>query len=97
MYLGAIGLEVNSAKCELTILGHADVDPYLSQFREVSPDVRLVGAPVVSSAIPPILAEKMVGLVSRLQVVDSHQAFVLLRNTFSIPKLSYMLRASPAY
>ena len=40
--LGAIGLEVNSAKCELTVLGHADVDPVLSQFREVIPDVRLV-------------------------------------------------------
>ena len=54
--LGAIGLEVNSAKCELTVLGHADVDPVLSQFREVIPGVRLVeldrlvllGAPVVS-------------------------------------------------
>ena len=75
--LGAIGLEINSAKCELTVLGHAEVDPVSTQFREVIPDVRLVeldrlvllGAPVVSSAIPPILAEKMRGLerlVSRL-------------------------------
>ena len=40
--LGAIGFEVNSAKCELTVLSHADVDPVLSQFREVILDVRLV-------------------------------------------------------
>ena len=32
--LGAIGLEVNSAKCELTVLGQADVDPVLTQFKE---------------------------------------------------------------
>ena len=54
----------------------------------------------MSSAIPPILTEKMGGLerlVSRLQVVDSDQAFVLLKYGFSIPKLSYILRASPAY
>ena len=36
-------------------------------------------------------------LVSWLQVVDKHQAFVLWKNAFSIPKLSYILRASPAY
>ena len=40
--LGVIGLEVKSAKCELTVIGHADVDPVLTQFREVIPDVRLV-------------------------------------------------------
>ena len=79
--LGTISLDVNSAKCELTVLGHADVDPVLLQFREVIPDVRLVerdrlvllGAPVVGPAIPPILAEKREGLerlVLRLQVVD---------------------------
>ena len=29
--------------------------------------------------------------------VNPHQAFVLLKNAFAIPKLQYVLRASPAY
>ena len=41
--------------------------------------------------------EDLERLVSRWQVVDSHQAFVLLKDAFSIPNLSYILRASPAY
>ena len=100
--LGAIGLEVNRAKCDLTVLGHADVDPVLMQFREVIPDVRLVeldrlvllSAPVVGSAILPILAKKM-GVWSVL--FRGCWWFVLLENAFSIPKLLYILRASPAY
>ena len=30
-------------------------------------------------------------MVSRLDVLDNHQAFVLLRNAFFIPKLLYVL------
>ena len=38
--------------------------------------------------------ERMVG---RLEQLESHQAFVLLKSCFAIPKLQYILRASPAY
>ena len=30
-------------------------------------------------------------------MLNPHQAFVLLKNAFAIPKLQYVLRASPAY
>ena len=35
--MGAIGLEVNNAKCELTVLGQADVDLLLMQITAVIP------------------------------------------------------------
>ena len=36
-------------------------------------------------------------MTSKLEVLNPHQAFVLLKNPFAIPKLQYVLRASPAY
>ena len=36
-------------------------------------------------------------MTSKLEVLNSHQAFVLLKNDFAIPKLQYVLRSSPAY
>ena len=76
-------------------------------FRAVLPNVRVVhldncsllGAPLSDTGIPAEILRKKENLdlmVSRLQAVDNHQAFVLLRNAFSISKLQYVLRASPA-
>ena len=36
-------------------------------------------------------------MTSKLEVLNPHQAFVLLKNAFAIPNLQYVLRASPAY
>ena len=36
-------------------------------------------------------------LVSKLKIIDNHQAFILLKNCFALSKLQYMLRASSAY
>jgi hypothetical protein len=36
-------------------------------------------------------------MVTRLQLIDSHQALTLLKNCFAIPKLQYILRATEAY
>ena len=36
-------------------------------------------------------------MVSKLELIDPHQAFVLLKNSMAIPKLTYLLRSSPAY
>ena len=32
-----------------------------------------------------------------MEVLNPHQAFVLLKNAFALPKLQYVLRTSPAY
>ena len=109
--LREIGLEINSSKCELTILNHEsslDIETTLEMFRGVLPDVRLVtkeecsllGAPIHVDGINAALATKKVELevmAERLVQLDNHQAFILLKNCFAIPKLQYLLRASPAY
>ena len=63
-------------------------------------DLSLLGAPVDIQGIPGTIHEKREALermTSKLEVVNPHQAFVLLKNAFAIPKLQYILRASPAY
>ena len=36
-------------------------------------------------------------MVSRLKQIDNHEALFLLRNCFSIPKLTYILRTAPCF
>ena len=98
--LGAIGLEVNGSKCELTILNYSMPE---ALFRGLLPGVRVVeacvlsllGAPVDIQSIPGTKNEKREALeriTSKLEVMNPNQAFVLLKNAFSIPKLQYVLR-----
>lgn len=106
--LAAIGLEVNSSKCELSILNDDRPEATEAIFRAVLPEVKVVqisdlsllGAPLDQNRIPRILLEKKESLdrmTTKLELLERHQGFVLLRNVFAIPKLQYILRASPAY
>ena len=42
-------------------------------------------------------SEALERMTSKLDGLNPHQAFVLLKNAFAIPKLQYVLGASPAY
>ena len=106
--LRAIGLEVNGSKCELAILNDSMQEASETVFRGILPGVRVVEscdlsllrAPVDIQGIPEAIQEKRETLertTSKLEVLNPHQAFVLLKNAFAIPKLQYVLRASPAY
>ena len=108
--LREIGLTVNDAKCELLLLNHPEdqQDRIIEQFRTVLPHVQvpeleswtLLGAPLSEAAIGPALNMKEAALrrmVEKLRVLDPHQALVLLKNCFSIPKLLYILRTSPTF
>ena len=106
--LKAIDLEVNGSKCELTILNDSMPGATKALFRGLLPGVRVVeacdlsllGAPVDIQGIPGTIPEKgeaLERMTSKLEVLNPHQAFVLLKNAFAIPKLQYVLRASPAY
>ena len=59
-------------------------------------DLSLLVAPVDIQGIPGTINEKREA-TSKLEVLNPHQAFVLLKNAFAIPKLQYVLRASTAY
>jgi hypothetical protein len=86
--LSSLGLEVNSEKCELTVLHHLAHEELqtVSRFREVLPDVRVVGAdqctilgaPISDPGIPAALRDKWEDLqrmVSRLELIDSQLLF----------------------
>ena len=63
-------------------------------------DATLLGAPLSGDGVSKAILEKrddLERITSRLQLIENHQAFVLLKNCFSLPKLQYILRASPAY
>ena len=50
--------------------------------------------------IPGTIHEKRKALkrmTSKLEVLNPHQAFSLLKNAFAVPKLQIVLKASPAY
>ena len=107
-----IGLSINATKCEVTFMGtfsqEAKSDA-LQQLHNTLPDIRevpmdeleLLGAPMCDPRIRRalLLGQQMVEkLVVRLQALDeAHQAFFLLKNYVSLPRLLYLLRSSPAY
>lgn len=108
--LRGAGLEINGQKCQLTILQHTREEAVetTEMFRALLPEVEIVpesgatllGAPLSEEGLESAIRGKcgdLERLVSRLELIESHQAFFLLKNCLSIPKLQYILRASPAY
>ena len=80
----------------------------VKQFPSLLPSVPLpprhswsvLGFSLTHEAIVPILDSKIgdiCRLCSKLEEVDPHHAFTLLRNCFSIPKLVYILRTCPTF
>lgn len=107
----ALGLEINTSKCELALLCHehpADIDDTIIMFRQLVPNVRiltdgeftLLGSPISQESIPPILENKITILEmfsERLQLLKAHDAIFLLKNCFAMPKLLYTVRTSPVW
>ena len=80
----------------------------VKQFFSILPSVSLaprhswsvLGSLLTHEAIVPILGSKLGDirrLCSKLEEVDPHHAFTLLRNCFSIPKLVHILRTCPTF
>ena len=63
-------------------------------------DLTLLGAPIYPEGIPNVLNPKLENLklmTTRLDEIDPHQAFFLLRNCYSMPKFIYFLRTAPCF
>lgn len=102
-----VGLEINFSKCELFFLDRIDPD-ILSKFNRTAPEINvldrpkwcLLGAPITDEAIPSCISEKLQSislLCSRLHNLPTQVAFYILRNCFTTPKLTYLLRCSPCW
>ena len=101
-----IGLEINSIKCEIIFLNTDERADILQEFRTVLPDLRvtrivdasLLGAPLSTEQLMISMQEKtrLLALMTleRLRRIDPHQAFVLLKSAFSLPKILYTLQGA---
>jgi len=100
-----IGLRVNDAKCELICNNSEESSRFLAEFPHVNvvdPETAiLLGAPIGGEQSVDLVLEnklqELKRLSERLKLLSAHDAFFLLRNCFSLPKLQYTLRCSPCF
>ena len=107
--LSSIGLEINNSKCELLLINHTDINkPQTSKlFQDQFPSLtipdsthwQLLGSPLHQVSAPVHLKAKIKVLDSiteNFEVIEPHQAFFILKNCLSIPKLTYLLHSALA-
>ena len=106
--LKKVGLSINASKCELTSLNLENTEEVIGNFKRLLPELKItsidesiiLGSPIAPQGVRSEIKSKIDSLkrmTSKLEIIDPHQAFVLLKNSFAIPKLTYLLRSSPAY
>jgi len=96
-----LGLNLNTSKCER--IHASDFKPSsdsLLSFKYVSQeDATLLGAPLfIGPALDSTLegcCEDLVRATERLKSIHSHDALILLRSSFSAPRIQHLLRCSP--
>ena len=98
----ALGLHLNISKCELISHPGCNVtDPTLLSFLQIPvPDADLLGAalfpgPVLDTAWSR-QCDDLARAVDRLASIGSQDALILLRASFSAPRVQHLLRCSPS-
>ena len=108
--LADISLFLNPSKSELVYLG-LDETVFLCETQCIysilenvsfvkKGDVILLGSPFTSTAIRPQFQHKFSifkAMTEKLSILDRYPAYFLLKNCFSMPKLTYLLRSSPSF
>ena len=103
-------MEVNGSKCELYLVNPTsdECKNAHNSFNHIQQGVKIVnkqeltllGAPIFPEAIKNVLSVKLSNLqemTHRLNEIDQHEAFFLLKNCFSIPRWVYFLRTAPCF
>jgi len=95
------GLRLNTTKCEVVMEDFTKidgVDTFKDFIRVNKEEMILLGAPVVKGiAQDTAIKNKIDDLTrttERLQLLHSHDALIILKNSLAIPKLLYLLRTS---
>ena len=100
-----LGLTFNNSKSEIICNDNTtrgSIIAHLPGAQVVEPShASLLGSPLgddrsVSMAIEEKIAT-LVGMGERFEYLTAHDSLVLLRNSFAIPKLRYLLRTSPCF
>ena len=95
-----LGLRLNDMKCEFISTTGQHSDPVFQNFVHLTVNnADLLGAPVTTGAAMDRAldnrCEDLSRAASRLRLISAHDALILLRASFSAPKLLHTLRASP--
>ena len=97
----AMGLHLNRSKCEIIHPQNMKINnDILDSFVHIPSDnVTLLGAPLFTGhTLDSALAkchDDLAVAISRLKDINSHDALILLRSSFSAPKVQHLLRCSP--
>ena len=98
----AMGLHLNIAKCELITSPDFHVsDATLRSFSRISiADASLLGAPLFPGEVLDetwaAACSELSRAVERLKCIGSQDALILLRSSFSAPRVQHLLRCSPS-
>ena len=98
-----MGLNLNVAKCELIQQSNRTVsDSLLASFKQVDPpNMSLLGSPLMPGPEQDRRLEdccvNLTTAIRRMELIEAHDALVLLRSSFCAPKMQYILRCSPCY
>ena len=103
-----LGLHINPSKCELFFLSGSIDEEIVSKFNAICPgicvttkeDLTLLGAPLFEEGFIKFsenILSKLKIMFERLKFLNSHTALFLLKNCFAVPKLTYLIRTSPAW
>ena len=95
----AMGLKLNTSKCEFISQTGPSADAIFTNFIPLRPqDAILLGAPLcVGTAMDNALTTRCTELnlaIGRLKDLSAHDALILLRASFSAPKILHTLRSS---
>ena len=104
------GLEINPSKCEVINMGYP-VDEFTELVTALESDLpglkiteladmELLGSAILEHAVKKVIANKLHTyhlMTHRLQQLDKHTGFFLLKNAFSLPRLRFLLRSPPCY
>ena len=94
--------------CELSCLNLDNPTPVIRSFKQLLPGLKItpisksiiLGSPIAAQGVKSELKSKLAALkrmISRLNLIDPHQAFVQLRHSFAIPKMYHLLRSAPTF
>jgi hypothetical protein len=98
-----IGLKVNTDKCEIFFNSKNEDTSIIQQFEKICPGIRIVSSNDLQLLEAPIFEEayiqqfrikeqKIKLLISRLDHLNPHVAYFLLKNCLFIPRLTYFIR-----
>ena len=95
-----LGLKLNESKCEFANYQGTPSSEFFTNFIHLFPsNTSLLGAPLTTGiAMDHALQERCNDLrrvIDRLKLVSAHDALIILRSSFSTPKILHTLRSSP--